>query len=126
MGDEVKRALACLAMLACSAAHAEPLTGNQYLALYEEDRPAASAYMAGFMDGGAAADAVNGLRPNTMTLRGCPPPGATILQYVDVAVKELRDAPEYRHIPAVSIFIVTFNKTWPCPVKKKSGAQKRL
>ena len=79
------------------------LTGNQ---LYGAQRPEATMYVAGIIDGNARLD--SGARGY------CLPSGQTLGQVTDVALQYLRDHPATRHEPAAYLVRASLRLTFPC------------
>ena len=101
---------ALVLLLACGAAQAEFLSGNDLLSRIESD----SIYLQGMAMG-----YIVGSTDATYRVWHCTPSTATAGQVQDVVRKYLRENPSVRHFSADSNVAVALSLVWPCP--KKGG-----
>mgnify|MGYP003578656054 CR=1 FL=1 len=98
------------------------MTGNEFLSLHERNPLQAMYYIEGVLGGmqviveAHKLNSPNSLQPTPGI--GCAPETATLGQYRDVALKELREHPERRHLKMQYIMYFAYNAAWPCPWTK--------
>ena len=114
----MKKLVVVLAMLALNVqAKAGDMTGNQFLAIYENQPMQAARYLEGLIDGMVTLHAVKTNNPTDKTLRFgdvCAPANATMGQFLAVAVKHLKDDPKNLHMNASVLLYFAFEQAWPC------------
>lgn len=103
-------ALTLTALLACTSASAEFMSGNTLLTRMNSDilydRGSANGYVMGVFDTGYGVD-------------HCPPADVTLGQVFDMTRQALQAAPQARHLAADSFVRYVLIKAWPCAKKPK-------
>jgi hypothetical protein len=98
------------------------MTGNEFLAMYERNPTAAQNHLTGVVDGMTAVVVASHERGGNVATHAphwCAVGTVSYRQYLDVALKGLRQFPEDRHAEAHLLFYLAFQAAWPCPARKQ-------
>lgn len=98
----MKRLLAAL-LLSAAPAHAQFISGNEWLNRYRSTEPiqrvSALSYVTGVLDG---------------SLLVCVPPGVTVGQVSDMTARAIVEVAHLRHHSASTFVIAVAGAVWPC------------
>lgn len=108
-----KAILASLLAFSSFSASAEFISGNKLFSLITSEKTTEKAFAYGYVAG--VFDVGHGVLH-------CAPDNVTVQQIVDITIKALQSAPEYRDRSADQFVNASVNRIWPC---KKQPSQSK-